>query len=131
LTAQRFDIHTLAVVLPIVVLVTLGLTTSVLNLTYNFYHEEKNGVEVRAWWDGDHADIYVKVKSEELLPALVEVREFIEEKNSYQPTKHILRSLVISSTDSPLFITSAVTSKNFEIIVLTSQKDFVFKIRLR
>lgn len=131
MTEQRFDIHSLAVILPVVILVTLGLATSVLNLTYNSYHEEKNGVEVKAWWDGDHADIYVKVKLEKLLPASVEVREFIEKEGSYQPTKHILRQLTIDSVNNSLFIISAVTSKNFEIVVLTPQKNFVFKVKLR
>ena len=131
MAVQRFDVHSLAVILPVVVLVTLGLTMAVLNLTYNSYHETKDNVEVKAWWDGDHADIYVKINSKKLLPATIKIKEYVEEKKVYQPSKHILCSLTVDSTDKPLLVTGAVTAKNFEVEVLTPQKNLVFKVRLR
>jgi len=128
MTTQRFDIQTLAVVLPLVLIVTLGLTFSTFNLSYNSYHNVVDGFEVRAWWDGDHADIIVVAQPEANLPAQVEVLEKVG--NVYYPSKHLMLNVTLEEIDASYLFSAVTVSTEFRVVISTTAGKTVFDVQL-
>jgi len=128
MTTQRFDIQTLAVVLPLVLIVTLGLTFATFNLSYNSYRNVADGFEVRAWWDGDHADIIVVAQPEAKLPAQVEVLEKVD--NVYCPSKRLMLNVTLEEVGSSHFFNAATVSTEFRVEISTTAGKTVFDVQL-
>ena len=128
MTTQRFDIQTLAVVLPLVLIVTLGLTFSTFNLSYNSYRNVVDGYEVRAWWDGDHADIIVAAQPEANLPAQVEVLEKVG--NVYYPSKQLMLNVTLEEVDASHLFSAVTVSTEFRVVISTAAGKTVFDVQL-
>lgn len=131
LSAYRFDVHSLAVVLPFVILVTTGLTASVLTLTDNSFTASKGGFTVKAWWDGDHADLWVKASHEAPLPARLTVLEPDPEKpETYRLSPHVWGAVTLDSPDKAILIHSISTDKQLLLLISTHEAEFRFEINL-
>jgi len=128
MTTQRFDIQTLAVVLPLVLIVTLGLTFSAFSLSYNSYHNVANGFELKAWWDGDHADIIVAAHPEANLPAQVKVLEKVG--NAYRPSKHLMLEVTLEEVGSSHLFSAVTVSTEFRVVISTAVSETVFDVQL-
>jgi len=131
LSAYRFDVHSLAVVLPFIILITTGLTASALTLTENSYTASAGGFTVKAWWDGDHADLRVKTSPEASLPARLEVLEPDPEKpGTYRPSPRVWGATTLNSPGETILIHGVSTSKELLVIISTEETEFRFEVNL-
>jgi hypothetical protein len=125
---QRFDIQTLIVVLPLVLIVTLGLSFSAFSLSYNAYKEVVDGFEVRAWWDGDHADMIIVAHSEADLPAKVQVLEKVD--TGYHPSRHLMLAVTFTEPGSSHLFSAVTVSKEFRVVISSGLHRTVFDVQL-
>jgi len=128
MTPRRFDIQTLVVVLPLVLIVTLGIAFSAFNLSYNSYHNVTDGFEVKAWWDGDHADVIVVAHPEANLPAQVKVLEKVGD--AYHPSEHLMLEVTLEEAGSSHLLSAVTVSTEFKVVIFTSESETVFDVQL-
>jgi hypothetical protein len=127
-TPRRFDIQSLVVVLPLVLIVALGIAFSAFSLSYNSYHSAADGFEVKAWWDGDHADVIVVAHPEAKLPAQVKVLEKVDDV--YRPSKHLMLEVTLEEASSSHLLSAVTVSTEFKVMIFTSEDETVFDVQL-